>query len=287
MRIAIWGDAVGLPQSLAAMRDRTVAAIVGADNRPGDWTDLARLAAAQGVPFLRQPFKKHAARRTEFAAAVAGVRADLFVVNSYSMILDADWLTIPRFGVINVHGGLLPSYRGANVLNWVLVNGEAETGVTVHWMDKGIDTGDVLLQERLAIAEEDTALTLRGKLSEPVPRLLRESIAKIAEGSPPRIPQNSEQARHWPRRRPGDGRFEWSWPADRIYNLVRALVAPWPGAFFKASGCEAFVLDHWVSHAQIASWQQQWLRALADLPRIRPFFEGWKASLPSVGAAAA
>ena len=296
MRIAVLREThLGLSAVAGpAMQYRTVAAVIGADNRPGDWTDLARLADAHGVPFLRQPFKKDAARRADFIAAIANVGADLFVVNSYSMILDADWLTIPRLGVINVHGALLPNYRGANVLNWVLINGEAETGVTVHWMDKGIDTGDILLQERVAIAADDTALTLRDKLSTPVPLLLREAIAKIASGSPPRIPQNNEQARQcapaqsgFIGRRPASSKRVLASGSDPQPHYAAPLVAPWPGAFFEASGCEAFVLDHWVSHAQIASWQQQWLRALADLPRIRPFFEGWKASLPSVGAAAA
>jgi hypothetical protein len=102
-------------------------------------------------------------------------------------------------------------------------------------MDEGIDTGDIILRRLLAIAHDDTALTLQRRLTTLWPGMVGEVAALMERGNCPRQKQDEHHARHWPRRKPEDGRIDWNWPAERIYNLIRALVKPWPGAFFETS----------------------------------------------------
>jgi methionyl-tRNA formyltransferase len=254
LKIVVWGDADGA-SSAAEVVGGSFAAVVAAANRPCDWTALERLAALHGVPFLVQPHRSNADKRLEFADSLRRLNADVFVVSSYSMILPGDWLTIPSMGAVNVHCALLPWYRGANVLNWVLVNGERETGVTIHYIDEGIDTGDILLQQKVVIDSDDTALTLRTKLNRAWPGLLAEAIEMLKSGSAPRQPQDGSNARHWPKRRPEDGRIDWSWPTDRIYNLIRALVKPWPGAFYETPAGRV-VIDELLSKDRIEAMKR-------------------------------
>lgn len=231
MKVLLWADAAGAAKSIEVLGTRRLAGLVGAANRPADWPMLEDLARRSGTTLLVQPFRRDETQCQCFTEQLRAVQADLFLVSSYSMILPGAWLTMPALGTVNVHAALLPQYRGANVLNWVLVNGERETGVTIHHMDEGIDTGDIICQKRLAIDFEDTAVTLQGKLAVLWPSMLADVLVTLEAGACPRARQDERQARHWPRRRPDDGRFEWSWPAERIYNLIRALVKPWPGAF--------------------------------------------------------
>jgi hypothetical protein len=164
-----------------------------------------------------------------FANALEALKPDLFLVNSYSMILGAPLLSLPRHGAINVHGALLPAYRGANPMEWALINGERETGVTVHLIDPGIDTGPIIGQARVPIAFEDTWLDARRRVRAATETLLRELLPAILAGGIPAHRQGGG-SRHWKRRTAEDGAFDWSKSAVSIYNLIRALVTPHPGA---------------------------------------------------------
>ncbi len=246
MRTLLWANSLGIEGYLEAVGNNDLVGIVAAANRPNDLPRVKALAQSVGVPLLVQPFRKNTAAFEQFAAAVRRTEAELFLVNAYSMLLDAKWLGWPALAALNVHTGLLPEYRGANVLNWALVNGEREAGVTIHHLDEGVDTGDIVLQQRVAIDWTDTAVTLRDKLLAEIPPMLQQVVAMARRGNLPRHPQDSSRARHWPRRRPEDGLIDWSWPAERIYNLIRALVAPWPGAFYIDADGRRVVLDRFV-----------------------------------------
>lgn len=266
MKVLLWGNALGVDRTVEVIGVSRLAGVVGATNRPSDWALLEGQAHAWNVPFLLQPFRRDAASCQLFADRLKRIGADLFLVNSYSMILPSDWLTLPPLGTVNVHAALLPAYRGANTLNWVLVNGERETGVTIHFIDEGIDTGDIIMQRRLAIDFEDTAWTLRHKLAQVWPPMLDEVLRSLESGACPRQAQDEVGARHWPRRRPEDGSIDWHWPAERIYNLIRALVKPWPGAFFETAASQRVTIDSFIPLEQVRAWQA---KHLAE-PRRRP-----------------
>ena len=155
----------------------------------------------------------------------------------YRNLLAGEILTIPPLGAFNLHGSLLPYYRGRCPVNWVLVNGETQTGVTLHRMVDKADAGAIVAQQAVPIAFADTARSLYGKLCRQAAVLLDEALPLIKAGTAPRIPQDWRQGSYYGRRTPADGRIDWHWPAFTIYNLIRAVTAPYPGAFtFTAGG---------------------------------------------------
>ncbi len=149
----------------------------------------------------------------------------------YRKLLGRDILMIPSLGSFNLHGSMLPAYRGRCPVNWVLVNGERHTGVTLHHIIEAPDAGDIVGQKEVAIEFEDTAYTLYQKLCAKAKGLLEEVLPLIKQGSGPRVAQDLKQGSYYGGRRPEDGRINWSWPVIRIYNLVRAVTEPYPGAF--------------------------------------------------------
>ena len=149
----------------------------------------------------------------------------------YRNLLSRDILMIPSVGSFNLHGSLLPAYRGRCPINWVLVKGEQRTGVTLHHMLEGPDAGDIVGQKEVVIDFEDTAYTLYQKLCVKAKELLGEVLPLIKKGMAPRVAQNLRQGSYYGGRRPEDGKIDWSWPVLRIYNLVRAVTEPYPGAF--------------------------------------------------------
>jgi len=157
---------------------------------------------------------------------------DLVLSVFYRHLLPDAVLDTARLAALNLHPSLLPAYRGRAPLNWVLVNGETETGVTLHHMVRRADAGDIVAQRAIPIAPRDTALSLYLKIEAAGIELLRETLPRIADGTAPRLPQDESRASKVGRRRPEDGRISWSWPAARVDALVRAVAPPWPGAFF-------------------------------------------------------
>jgi UDP-4-amino-4-deoxy-L-arabinose formyltransferase/UDP-glucuronic acid dehydrogenase (UDP-4-keto-hexauronic acid decarboxylating) len=140
-------------------------------------------------------------------------------------------LDIPPSGCLNLHGSLLPKYRGRCPINWVLVNGEAETGVTLHYMTPRADDGDIVCQEKIPISDTDTARTVHDKAANTVADMLKGILPKLRDGTAPRIPQDHSQATYFGARGPEDGKIDWSQDAYKIRNLVRAVSRPYPGAF--------------------------------------------------------
>lgn len=162
---------------------------------------------------------------------IRDARPDFLFSFYYRSILKPEILSLPRVCAMNLHGSLLPRYRGRAPVNWVLVKGETETGVTLHLMTEKPDAGDIVGQEAVPIAFGDTALTLFGKLERSAESLLAELLPRIAAGEIPRRPNEIEKGSYFGGRKPEDGRIDWNRPAAEIYNLVRAVTRPYPGAF--------------------------------------------------------
>ncbi len=156
---------------------------------------------------------------------------DLVLSVFYRDMLPVRVLAAARQAALNLHPSLLPAYRGRAPINWVLVHGESQTGVTLHHMIGRADAGDIVGQRAVAIAPRETALSLYRKVEDAGVELLAAMLPLLAAGTAPRLPQDESRATTFGRRRPEDGRIDWSWPAARVDRLVRAVAPPWPGAF--------------------------------------------------------
>lgn len=158
------------------------------------------------------------------------IDADLFVVVAFGQILKKEVLEIPKIYCINVHGSLLPKYRGAAPTNWAIINGEKESGVTIIKMNEKMDEGDILLKKETAIDDEDTNITLSEKLSYLGADALVEAIELIESNKAVLTKQNESAATYAPKLKKKDGRINWEEPAIVIHNKIRGFL-PWPGAY--------------------------------------------------------
>ena len=193
------------------------------------------LAQRVQIPLL-QPLKM---KDPEFLHALAGWKPDLIVVSAFGRILPPAILSLPPRGCINVHGSLLPKYRGAGPIQWAIMNGEKETGITTMLMDVGMDTGAMLLQEAIPIMPDDTAGTLSPRLAELGGRLLAETIVRLKAGTLVPQPQDSSRATLAPLLKKEDGAIDWTLPAIVLANRVRGL-SPWPGAYTTVAGSDSW-----------------------------------------------
>ncbi|MBV9233886.1 MAG: methionyl-tRNA formyltransferase [Candidatus Eremiobacteraeota bacterium] len=183
---------------------------------------VKRAAIELGVP-VYEP-----ARLRDFAKDVTGAGFDFFILASYGRILPKELLAVPRRGTLNVHPSLLPKYRGATPMQAALRNGDSETGVSIVLMDEGLDTGDIVLMRRVAIAPEETYGELHDRLAVMGAELLAEALDLAACGELPRRPQSGDAILTRPLAK-DDYAIDLTWPADRIVNLVRSL-SPKPAA---------------------------------------------------------
>jgi methionyl-tRNA formyltransferase len=162
---------------------------------------------------------------------IKSLNLDVIVSMSFNQIFKAPFLDVPRLGTVNCHAGALPRYRGRNILNWALINGESEIGVTAHFVDQGIDTGDILHQEIIPIPEGAKYLELLELAYNACPRVLVAGLDKLRLNSAKPQPQKvMGKGFYCGRRGFGDEWIDWSWPAERVVNFVRAISAPGPGA---------------------------------------------------------
>lgn len=168
---------------------------------------------------------------------------DLILSVFYRDLLPDRVLATARTAALNLHPSLLPAYRGRAPLNWALVNGERETGVTLHHMVAKADAGDIVSQRAIPIAPRETALSLYRKIEQAGIEILTEALPLVATGRAPRLPQDLSRSTYFGRRRPEDGRIDWSWPAERIDRLVRAVAPPWPGAFAEIAGRRVVIAE--------------------------------------------
>jgi methionyl-tRNA formyltransferase len=161
---------------------------------------------------------------------IKAAQADFLVVVAFGHVLSPAILDIPKFGAINSHASLLPKYRGPAPIQWAVINGEKETGVTTMLMDRGLDTGDILMVAKEPIGPEDTAGQLHDRLANIGAELLIATLSGFAEGALEATRQNADLATYAPLLRKNDGRISWRKPAVAIESFIRG-VTPWPGAF--------------------------------------------------------
>jgi methionyl-tRNA formyltransferase len=216
-------------------RGERILAVVTHEDDPaeGSWFDsVAALARSVGLPVLtpRSP------NTAETRDALAALAPDVFLSVWYRRLLAAELLRIPRIAALNLHGSLLPAYRGRAPVNWVIVNGERRTGVTLHHMTVEADAGDIVAQRAIDIGADDTAATLYARLVDAGVELLVDWYPAILAGTAPRVRQDQASASFYGRRRPEDGRIAWTWPATRIVDMIRAVTHPYPGAFVGDDG---------------------------------------------------
>ncbi len=220
------------PLRALAAAGHTIAGVVTRTDKP----------VGRGQVFAAPPVKQAAlelglrvlqpkrVREPDTLALLRELEPDAIIVAAYGQILPGEILSLPKLGCINIHASLLPSYRGAAPINWAIIHGEQETGNTIMQMDEGMDTGAILLQERIPITPEDTAGTLMEKLSVRGARLLVEALPGIAAGTLVPVPQDESSATYAPILKKGDGLIDWSLSARAIHNRVRGL-SPWPGVY--------------------------------------------------------
>lgn len=251
MRIIIFGDSYGLPQLQRHLPSKFIIAVVGASIRLQYYDFIKQLSESLSLPYFMQP-RSYEDAYLNFVGSIRDLSPDLIIVNSYSMKLRADILAIPHKGAVNIHGGLLPQYRGCNPIQWAILNNETETGVTMHFMDEDFDTGDIIAQRRIPLFFEDTWLQVQKRLATATEDLLAEVIPELLTGDQGRYPQDQDQANYCKRRYPEDGEINWQDSVLHIYNLIRSLVKPHPGAFYYSKGVK-IILDQYHSMTQVIS----------------------------------
>ena len=207
------------------------------------WRSCADLAARNSIPVFA-PERVDA----DVVAQVSTLRPEIIYSVYYRYLLPDAILNCATIGAFNLHGSMLPKYRGRAPVNWMIVNGEREAGLTLHHMVARADAGDIVAQRSCAIDDSDTALTLYRKLVPLGAEIAREYHPLIVAGRAPRTRQDLSRGSYFGRRRPEDGRIDWRWPARRVFNLVRAVTHPYPGAFCFAAGKKLFIWE-----ARIAS----------------------------------
>lgn len=234
MRIVFMGTPEFAVPSLEALlrSDDQVVGVVSQPDRPkGRGQQLVAppvklVAERAGIPVL-QPLK---IRTPEFLQALAAWQPDVIAVTAFGRILHAPILQLPPKGCVNVHGSLLPKYRGAAPVQWAIINGETETGITTMLMDEGMDTGPMLLRGKLDISPDDTTGTLAPRLAELGGKLLAETLAQLKAGRLTPTKQDDAHATMAPLLKKEDGLIDWTMSATAIANRVRGL-SPWPGAY--------------------------------------------------------
>ena len=196
-------------------------------NEPKWFPSVAELARSRGIEpsILEDPSEPKAIQQLRAASP------DLLFSFYYRGILPKEMLAIPRLGAFNMHGSLLPKYRGRAPVNWALVNGESRTGATLHVMTARPDAGDIVDQEAVEIGPDDSAVEVQRRVSSAAVRILHRRLPELLAGTAPRRPQDESAATTFPRRGPADGRIDWTRSARDVHNLVRAVTHPFPGAF--------------------------------------------------------
>jgi len=249
--IVLFGDTHGIPQVMKYIPHDLIACLVMASIRPHQERELRQVANHHLIPLLIQP-KRNTVDYDDFLQRIRDISPDLILVNSYSMKLHPDVLELPRHGAINIHGALLPKYRGSNPIQWAIIHNEQETGVTMHFMSDRIDEGPIIAQRRVLIQFNDTWVDVKDRIDRESELLLSEVAPALLSGNITGTPQNSDCSSYFNRRTPEDGCIDWNKSILSIYNLIRALVAPLPGAYYVIDD-QRIILDKFLSLAEVAS----------------------------------
>lgn len=225
--------AVGPLEAIIAAGHQVVLVVTQPDKQKGrgkeiQYTPVKECAIKHNIPVF-QPVK---IKEPEAVSHLKEYEADIFVVAAFGQLLSEEILNMPKYGCVNIHASLLPKYRGAAPIQWVILNGEKETGVTIMQMDKGLDTGDMLLKEVVTIDKEETGETLHDKLAVTGSKLIVEALEKIEAETIERTPQNGEESCYAKMLTKALGQINWQDDAEKIERLIRGLNS-WPSAYTK------------------------------------------------------
>ena len=234
MRVVFMGTPAFAVPSLEALAnsDHEVVGVVTQPDRPKGRGQVVvscpvkELALSKGLP-VRQPDK---IKSPEFLQQLSEWKPDVIAVTAFGRILPKTILDLPPMGCVNVHGSLLPAYRGAAPIQWALIHGDTQTGITTMLMDEGMDTGAVLLQQTIPIEPDDTALELGARMAQAGGALLVETLTRLAARTVVPCAQDHSRATMAPLLKKEDGVIDWTQPATEIANRIRGL-SPWPGSF--------------------------------------------------------
>jgi methionyl-tRNA formyltransferase len=238
MRIVFMGAGeIGVPTLQALLKsEHEVVGVVTQPDKPVGRSQLIepppikKALSETNIPIL-QPARIKDRQGIE---EIRALRPDVMVVMAYGQILPRGVLEIPEIACLNLHASLLPRWRGAAPIQAAIAAGDREIGITVMYMDEGLDTGDILLQRTIDILPADTGGALHDRLAGVAPETLLESLDLLAKGKAPRTPQDNAVATYAPKLKREDGKIDWSDPADAIERKIRAF-DPWPGAFMTVS----------------------------------------------------
>lgn len=238
--IAVVGDNFGIRQIMKFLSPDLVRCLIAASIRRQYLSDIAETSREMDVPILIQP-KYGSKEYVNFLASFQEQKADLIICNSYSMMIRKDLLESVNYNAINIHWALLPKNRGPNPIQWSIIRGEAKTGVTIHYIDHDIDSGDIIAQEEVDIGFNDTWNSLRDKLARASDRLLERELPNILSAEITRMPQNHRDATVNSRLTPDSPKINFSAMDDaEIYNLIRAQVHPLKGAYVDNGGSRIY-----------------------------------------------
>ena len=225
---------IGVPSLRALMEDRhcKVVGVVTQPDKPA-----GRLLKLLSSPVKQFAFEHHLSIYQPESINSAGaleqisyLKPDLIVVCAYGQILRPGVLALPKAGCLNIHASLLPLYRGSSCIQAAIRNGDRKTGITIMWMNAGLDTGDILLQEAIRIRSRDTAGTLHDKLAQLAPKVLLEALELIRQEKAHRIPQAKKSASYAGKLKKEDGHINWNQPQIQVQRHIRAM-DPWPSAY--------------------------------------------------------
>ena len=239
MRILFIGTGdIGVPTLQALLKsEHEVVGIVSQPDKPVGRTQtiepppIKKALAATKIRVL-QPARIKDRQAIE---EIHALTPDVIVVMAYGQILPGDILEIPKIACLNLHASLLPRWRGAAPIQAVIAAGDRKTGITVMYMDEGLDTGDILLQRTIDVVSAETGGSLHDRLAKVAPEALLESLELLENGRAPHIPQDNALATYASKLKREDGKIDWTNPADAIERKIRAF-DPWPGAFMKFDG---------------------------------------------------
>lgn len=217
-----------------------IVAVFTHNDDPGEriwFKSVAALARQHGIPV----YAPDSVNTEDWIERIRALRPEILFSFYYRSLICQEILDIPALGAFNIHGSLLPRYRGRVPVNWAVLNGETRTGATLHFMVRRPDAGDIVDQEEAPIGPFDSAQQVFVRVTAAARHVLERQIGAIEAGNAPRRPQDEATASYFGARKPQDGRIDWTLPAQRIFNLVRAVTRPYPGAFTDLGGRQLFI----------------------------------------------
>lgn len=204
------------------------------------FASVRELADRHGIPYLTTSVNE-----PENVARVREIAPDFILSFYYRNMIRTEVLELAALGALNLHGSYLPQYRGRVPVNWAVINGETVTGATLHYMVAKPDAGDIVDREKVLIAFTDTAFDVFNKLTDAAVAIIRRAWPQLLAGTAPRTPMDVQAGNYFGGRKPEDGRIDWKRPAIQIYNLIRGVTHPYPGAFTRLDGRQVIIWRAW------------------------------------------